>query len=290
MTSTSTSTMTEATTTADHSTFRSYASRRSLLDHHIPSSELELEIMNRQDKDQDRDQNQDSMPVMAEREKGIPTLGPVLSTITTANQPSASAPVSPADRFDHSRPTPLVIPTDQFDGRIPSHRGPPRSALPDFLPPSKPTELPTEPQDSPAPVGAYAQPHPEPRHNQAESTHTETQAKAGPSGPPKYLLSTHMRDHPDDTVRDAIKERFPLPNPLIRLFKRFRVKHSVIEGMTKEEMDHWEAQRETLMQKAGWKMEGTEGPGTEVTELYWKVSLDICSMLTTDVPVSDAYS
>jgi hypothetical protein len=276
--------MTESgTTTADHSTFRSYASRRSLLDHHIPSSELELEIMHKQDKD--------NMPVMAEREFGLPTLGPVISTSATSGQyqPSASAPVSPADRFDYSKPTPLVIPTDQYDGRIPSHRGPPRSALPDFLPPSKPAEPVAESQvNSPAPFGAYAQP--QPTHNGTESTHTEAQPKAGPSGPPKYLLSTHMRDHPDDTVRDAIKERFPLPNPLIRLFKRFRVKHSVIEGMTKEEMDHWESQRETLMQKAGWKMEGTEGPGTEVTELYWKVSLGHDLMLMTDVLVFDAYS
>jgi hypothetical protein len=82
-----------------------------------------------------------------------------------------------------------------------------------------------------------------------------------------------MADHPDAGVKDAIKERFPLSNPIVRLVKRFRVKHSVIEGMTKEEMDHWEAQREVLMQKAGWKVQGTEGPGTEVSELYWKVSV-----------------
>jgi hypothetical protein len=82
-----------------------------------------------------------------------------------------------------------------------------------------------------------------------------------------------MAEHPDAGVKDAIKERFPLSNPIVRLVKRFRVKHSVIEGMTKEEMDHWEAQREVLMQKAGWKMQGTEGSGTAVSELYWKVSL-----------------
>jgi hypothetical protein len=261
MTSTSTSTMTE---TADQSsTFRSYASRRSLLDHHIPSSELELGIMNKQDTVQDT--------VDISREEEAPALGPVLgssNTNTNMNGNSVSAPVSPIDRSEASqaRTTPLVIPTDHYDGRIPSHRGPPRSALPDFLPPSKPDQADEASADSPAPVGPYAQPKPHDSHHHPTSG-------AGPSGPPKQLLSTYMADHPNDTVRDAIKERFPLPNPLVRLFKRFRVKHSVIEGMTKEEMDHWEAQREILMQKAGWKMEGTEGPGTEVTELYWKVSL-----------------
>lgn len=204
----------------------------------------------------------------------FPSLGPVLgtSTDTSSNVVSASAPTSPTDHTESSRPTttPLVIPTDHYDGRIPSNRGPPRSALPDFLPPSKPEAGKENVRTaSPAPVSAYTQPQPQPQSIPL----THKQPEAGPSGPPKRLLSTHMVDHPDDTVRDAIKERFPLPNPLVRLFKRFRVKHSVIEGMTKEEMDHWEAQRETLMQKAGWKIEGSEGPGTEVTELYWKVSL-----------------
>lgn len=250
--------MTGTEVTDNTSTFRSYASRRSLLDHHIPTSELELGIMNKQDK------------VDIGSGDEVPALGPVLDTTNTNTTGiSASAPVSPIDRSEASqaRTTPLVIPTDHYDGRIPSNRGPPRSALPDFLPPAKP-----EPADgntrvtSPALPGPYAQPQPK------ASSHHPTPG-AGPSGPPKTLLSTYMKDHPDDTVRDAIKERFPLPNPLVRLFKRFRVKHSVIEGMTKEEMDHWEAQRDVLMQKAGWKMEGTEGPGTEVTELYWKVSV-----------------
>ena len=247
--------------TADNtSTFRSYASRRSLLDHHIPTSELELGIMNKQD------------AVDINKDEDAPALGPVLGSSTTStnmniNGISASAPVSPIDRSEasHARTTPLVIPTDHYDGRIPSHRGPPRSALPDFLPSSKTDQANGASADSPAPAGPYAQPKP-------QDSHTHPTSGAGPSGPPKQLLSTYMAAHPNDTVRDAIKERFPLPNPLVRLFKRFRVKHSVIEGMTNEEMDHWEAQRETLMQKAGWKMEGTEGPGTEVTELYWKVS------------------
>ena len=257
MTSTSTSTMAE---TADNtSTFRSYASRRSLLDHHIPSSELELGIMNKDKVDISRDAE-------------APALGPVLgshstNTGTNMDGTSASAPVSPIDRSKNSqaRTTPLVIPTDHYDGRTPSDRGPPRSALPDFLPPSKPEQVNEYQNDPQGQASSYAQP-------QLQNSHHHPTSGAGPSGPPKQLLSTYMMDHPNDTVRDAIKERFPLPNPLVRLFKRFRIKHSVIEGMTKEEMDHWEAQREILMQKAGWKMEGTEGPGTEVTELYWKVS------------------
>lgn len=81
-----------------------------------------------------------------------------------------------------------------------------------------------------------------------------------------------MAQHPDHAVKDAINKHFPLSHPIIRLLKRFRVKHSVIEGMTKEEMEHWEAQREVLLRKAGWKMQGEQGQGTEVTGLFWKVS------------------
>jgi hypothetical protein len=270
--------MTGTETTDNTSTLRSYASRRSLLDHHIPTSELELGVMNNQDHSG------------TDKRGDVLNLGPVLdgtntTTKANTNNVSASAPVSPIDRSEASkaRTTPLVIPTDHYDGRIPSNRGPPRSALPDFLPPAK-----SEPASngtaisSPAPVGAYDQPKPHATQ--------QNQPQAGPSGPPKRLLSTYMRDHPDDTVRDAIKERFPPPNPLIRLFKRFRIKHSVIEGMTQDEMDHWEAQRETLMQKAGWKMQGTEGPGTEVSELYWKVSFITSKRrLMQDVPLFDAY-
>lgn len=84
-----------------------------------------------------------------------------------------------------------------------------------------------------------------------------------------------MAQYPDHAVKDAVNKHFALPNPIVRLFKRFRVKHSVIEGMTLEEVTHWEAQRSVLMRKAGWKMQGEEGPGTEVTELFWKVSLKV---------------
>ena len=82
-----------------------------------------------------------------------------------------------------------------------------------------------------------------------------------------------MAQHPDHAVKDAINKHFPLSNPIIRLLKRFRVKHSVIEGMTAEEMKHWEGQRDVLMRKAGWRMQGEEGQETEVTELFWKVRL-----------------
>jgi hypothetical protein len=110
---------------------------------------------------------------------------------------------------------------------------------------------------SPSPVVAYPQP------------------AAGPSKPkamPKRrLLSTHLLDHPTHSVSKAINKEFPQPNPLFRLFNRFRVKHSVIDGLTKEEMDKWEKEGKSLREKAGWRLPGEDGNGVVVSELFWKV-------------------
>jgi hypothetical protein len=60
---------------------------------------------------------------------------------------------------------------------------------------------------------------------------------------------------------------------LIRLFTRFRIKHSVIEGLSDAELKKWEAEGPRLRQRAGWKLEGEEGDGVVVSELFWKVRL-----------------
>lgn len=238
---------------------RSVASRRSLLDHHIPSSEL-----------------------------GI--LPPIeIDHLKEMQHPegTVSAPTSPTNRSDLASTThqPLYISTDGVQ-QASSSRGPPRSALPDFAsPPARDIHgdgegdgdgNKTEPgmADSPSTIQS-ARPYPQPGPSSGLGPDPLTGVSRPPPPPEiphRVVLSEYMAQHPDHTVKQAINKHFPLPNPLFRLFKRFRVKHSVIEGMTPEEIKHWEAQRDVLMRKAGWKMEGTEGPGTEVTELFWKVS------------------
>ncbi len=141
------------------------------------------------------------------------------------------------------------------------------------------------PNNSPAVDGQFAYPQPGPQH-------TET-PQAGPSKShsKRKLLSTHLISHPKHPVSKAIKTEFPLPNPVIRLIRRFRVKHSVIEGLTKEEMDKWEKEGKNLRMKAGWKLPGEEGDGAVVSELFWKVRRrlhELIRKLTKDVPVSNA--
>ena len=68
---------------------------------------------------------------------------------------------------------------------------------------------------------------------------------------------------------------FPKRNPIVRLLRRFKIKHSVIAGMTKKEMARWTAEGSDLRAKAGWKLEGETGAGMDdrvvASELFWKV-------------------
>lgn len=204
---------------------------------------------------------------------------------------SASSPDSPLNHTDQNHlqtngQVPVLGPVISSPLAIPSEGGPeastsrgaPPSPLPDFNPPAG-RDAPLA--DSPSTIES-ARPYPQPAAATANGPRTGPDALAAVALPPtpleapsRALLSNYMAQHPDHTVKDAINKHFPLSNPIIRLFKRFRVKHSVIEGMTPEEVEHWEAQRSVLMRKAGWKMQGEAGPGTEVTELFWKVSLMI---------------
>lgn len=105
-----------------------------------------------------------------------------------------------------------------------------------------------------------------------------TQPHAGPSTShspphPHHLLSSHLLAHPDHTVKRAMSTQFPLPNPFLRLFKRFNVKHSVIKGMTAAEWKKFEKMGPELRRKAGWKAAGSvDEEGVEISELFWKVS------------------
>lgn len=102
------------------------------------------------------------------------------------------------------------------------------------------------------------------------------QSPAGPSShrsvPPPKLLSTHLIAHPNDTAGRAMKKVFPSPNPIKRLIRRFKVKHSVIDGLTPSQEEHWNAKGSALRRRAGWRLKDEEGDGVPVSELFWKVS------------------
>ncbi|WVQ77830.1 hypothetical protein IAR50_007523 [Cryptococcus sp. DSM 104548] len=100
--------------------------------------------------------------------------------------------------------------------------------------------------------------------------------------PPPKLISAHLLAHPNHSAGKAIKQVFPQPNSLIRLLRRFRVKHSVIDGLTEKEEAKWEARGPELRQRAGWKLEGEEGDGAVVSELFWKMYISLLPTLERD--------
>ena len=113
---------------------------------------------------------------------------------------------------------------------------------------------------SPSPPSAYRQPP------------VSLQPDAGPSvSPAPKLISTHLIAHPSDSAKKAIKKVFPGPNPVLRLARRFRVKHSVISGITPAEEKRWNAEGAALRRKNGWRLEDEAGDGVPVGELFWKV-------------------
>ena len=69
---------------------------------------------------------------------------------------------------------------------------------------------------------------------------------------------------------------FPKRNPIVRLLRRFKIKHSVIAGMTQKEMARWTAEGASLRTKAGWRLEGETGADVAdrvvVSDMFWKVS------------------
>ncbi|WVN87683.1 uncharacterized protein L203_102871 [Cryptococcus depauperatus CBS 7841] len=156
-------------------------------------------------------------------------------------------------------------------------------------------------QDGPAtplPPATYPQPSQEfhgwsPRERSHSQSTPDLQAKSeqsiGPDcstadsslAPPK-LLSTYLLKHPDHPVEKAINHEFHLPNPLLRLFRRFKVKHSVISGLTEQEIEKWENRGRELRQRAGWRLQNEQGDGAVVSELFWKMYISLLPTLERD--------
>jgi hypothetical protein len=90
-------------------------------------------------------------------------------------------------------------------------------------------------------------------------------------------------------VGQAIRAQFPKPNPLLRLARRFKVKHSVISGLSPAEEEKWQAEGLKLRRKAGWKLEGEEGEGVVVSELFWKVRIWKVWLIA-DVPLAPSHT
>jgi hypothetical protein len=102
-----------------------------------------------------------------------------------------------------------------------------------------------------------------------------------PHSPPN-TLAAYMAKHPELTVKQAMRKLYPKPNPVKRFAHRFQVKHSVIAGLTEKETKHWKSQGPELRRKAGWKLPGEEGPGAEVSELFWKMYLSLMPTIVRD--------
>lgn len=102
--------------------------------------------------------------------------------------------------------------------------------------------------------------------------------------PPPALktIASYVAQHPDRSVKHAMHTVFPKPNPISRLLHRFQVKHSVIDGLTDKEMQYWEAQGPELRRRAGWKLPGEDGPGAEVSPLFWKMYLSLMPTVNRD--------
>lgn len=137
--------------------------------------------------------------------------------------------------------------------------------------------------------------HPPPDLEQGHAANTATQDEklyktksADPSlikvaSPRKRrTIANALAQHPDRSVKHVVNKVFPRANPLKRLLHRFHVKHSVINGLTDAELAHWEAQGPELRRLAGWKLPGEEGPGAEVSPLFWKMYLSLMPTLDRD--------
>lgn len=115
-------------------------------------------------------------------------------------------------------------------------------------------------------------------------------ASLSPPSPPHPLsLSHYLAGHPEATVKKALRKTYPKPNPLIRLARRFKVRHSVIHGLTDKEMQKLEDREGKLKRdQAGWRLEhepdvGADGrPRVIVSPLFWKVYLSILPTLERD--------
>ena len=115
-------------------------------------------------------------------------------------------------------------------------------------------------------------------------------ASLSPPSPPHPLsLSAYLAAHPEATVKKALRKTYPKPNPLVRLARRFKVRHSVIHGLTDKEMRKLEDKEGKLKRdQAGWRLEGEPEVGADgrprviISPLFWKVYLSILPTLERD--------
>lgn len=198
---------------------------------------------------------------------------------TSASPPMLELPVMSDKSFMHTEKQ-----KPESNGTGSAHGPLSEKPLPSTVPTTitKPSAGPSSPP-SPTAASAYPQPHACPSKPSL------------PAPASNRLLTTHLLAHPDHTAKKAIHTQFPNPNPIIRLARRFKVKHSVIKGMTDHEWKRYEKMAPELKRKAGWKRAGApaEEEGVEVSELFWKVSsavlLSVLEADRLDVPLAHAH-
>ncbi|KAL7418972.1 hypothetical protein Q5752_006656 [Cryptotrichosporon argae] len=166
-----------------------------------------------------------------------------------------------------------------------------------------PPEPPSSGSSTPAGRSAYPQPALAPP---LVRTHlTSTALGTAPPAVSTRTLAAHLAQHPTHSAARAVRHVFPAPNPVRRLARRFRVKHSVIDGLSDKEMRHWEAEGPALRRRAGWRLAsdtdtaaGAEGSGSVsaaapegvlVSELFWKMYLSLLPTVERD-PLSGLVS
>ncbi len=104
----------------------------------------------------------------------------------------------------------------------------------------------------------------------------------GTSSPPPPAATNHPRSlasyiaaHPTRPVRKAISALYPRPPAFVRMFTRWGVRHSVINGLSDAELREWEEREgRARRREAGWRLAGEEDDGTDaavVSPLFWKV-------------------
>jgi hypothetical protein len=116
-----------------------------------------------------------------------------------------------------------------------------------------------------------------------------SEAPLPPPRPHPKSLSAYLAAHPDATAKKAISKTYPKPNPLIRLARRFSVRHSVIHGLTKEQMKKREEHEGASKRaQAGWRLAHEPEVAADgsrrvlVSELFWKIYLSILPTLERD--------
>lgn len=172
---------------------------------------------------------------------------------------------------------------------------------PDFLEESSPS--PTQlvfPTSNNATTNEPTSPHP-----QAGSRSTYPPSPHAPPPPPAKnhprSLAQYLSTHPHAKVAKAIRRSYPKSkNPVVRIVKRFTVKHDIIKGLGEVELKKWdEKYGAKAAEDAGWRRPG-EPPLTspshaepstststsqgrpnladtrpECSELFWKIYLSI---------------